>query len=134
MPYTNAWPSRRAAPLSRVMPLHGLALLHHGYVDDTKLLAKLSRNTAIAEAAIETGSDYPGATVSILRKQAAHGRTTAQDWISVYKSTEAFRRRHGYPPDLCWEAAAGLAYCGYTRPTEHLSAQTPLILPLQLSL
>jgi len=122
------------APPQRVMTLHGLALLHHGYENDTEVLVKLSRNAAIAEAAIERGSDYPGATVSIARKQAALGRATTQDWISVYKSTKAFGRRHGYPPDLCWEAAAVLAYCGYAKPAEHLSAQNPLILPLQLSL
>ena len=121
-------------PLPRVMTLHGLAVLHHGYQDDTEVLVKLSRNAAIADTAIKKGSDYPGATVSIVRKQAAHGRATAQDWITVYKSTEAFGRRHGYPPDVCWEAAAGLACCGYTKPAEHLSAQNPLILPLQLSL
>lgn len=121
-------------PLPPLISMHGFAVLHHGYEDNTTVLDKLSRNATIAECALETGSDYPGATLSIARKQAAHGQATARDWIAVYKSTEAFARSNGYPPFLCWEAAAVLAYCGYTKPAERLSAQNPLILPLQLSL
>jgi hypothetical protein len=114
--------------------LHGLAVLHHGYEDDGMIMAKLLRNAAIATNSLAAGTDYPGSVLSLARLRAAQGLATAHDWLKVYKVTLSFARAHGYSLDGCWEAAAALAYCGYSRPAARLSARNPLNLPLQLCL
>jgi hypothetical protein len=119
-------------PTSIVVP--GLAIVHHGYEDREREVAKLSRNAVIADVAIDTGSHYPGATASIARERTALGQATAFDWLESYKKTEALARAQGLALDMCWEAASALAFCGYTRPAEQLAAENPLNLPLQISL
>lgn len=122
------------APIPPIGHFSGLAVLHHGYEEEDVAMAKLLRNAMISADALAGGCDYPGALVSMARLRAAQGDATAFDWLSVYKSTEAYARKHGYPLDQCWEAAAALAYCGFARPAERHSARNPLNLPLQLSL
>jgi hypothetical protein len=123
-----------SVPMPPLTFLHGLAVLHHGYEDDSIIMAKLLRNAAIAASSLAEGTDYPGSVLSMARLRAARGLATAHDWLHVYYATLAFARKYDYSLDECWEAAAALAYCGYTRPAARLSARNPLNLPLQLSL
>ncbi|MEI6534999.1 MAG: PqqD family peptide modification chaperone [Verrucomicrobiaceae bacterium] len=121
-------------PVPPIRAFPGLAILHHGYDDEDLMLRKLLRNAAIADAALARDDDYPGAATSVAHKRVALGEGSAHDWLGVYKSSEQYARKHGYPLDNRCEAASALAFCGYTRPAEHMSVQNPLNLQIQLSL
>lgn len=121
-------------PVGVADPCPGLAVVHHGYEDRDYEVKKLTRNALIAQEAIAAGSRHPGDTASIAREKAALGGASAHDWLAAYRETEAYSLANDLPKDLCYEAAAGLAYCGYLRPALQMASANPLNIPLQIAL